>query len=343
MGNILITGSTGFIGSHITECLHNAGEAVVCLVRSDSDLSFIKGLNLEVRVGDLLDCGSLAKALSGIETVIHCAAKSSDWGSREAFFQANVQGTINIMEACRKTGINRVILTGSISSYGEENTRQIKDETYGYNPRHKYFMDGVFPSAMNHYRESKAEATIRAVEFAARNSMDLTVIEPTWVYGEREFHTGFYEYVRSVKQGMTIAPGSRTNRFHVIYAQDLARAYLLAVRKKLPGVQRIIIGNRQAPLMDEIYTLFCRQAGVPKPSYLPRWVVSPVSFFLELAWTIAGSKTPPLLTRGRVDMFYDNIEYSTRKASEVLGFESQYSLEEGISRTVQWYKNKGLL
>jgi nucleoside-diphosphate-sugar epimerase len=92
--------------------------------------------------------------------------------------------------------------------------------------------------------------------------------------------------------------------------------------------------------MDNIFSLFCQYAGVKKPKLLPKWMVYPLGFFWELLYTIFNAKNPPLLTRGRVNMFYDNIEYSTRNARQVLGFKSSYSLSQGIKNTVNWYKQQ---
>jgi nucleoside-diphosphate-sugar epimerase len=168
--------------------------------------------------------------------------------------------------------------------------------------------------------------------------MNLTVIEPVWVYGEREFGTGFYSYVKAVQGGLRFMPGSTRNLFHVIYAGDLAKGYLLAAQRKLPGVERIIIGSPAAQPMHRVFGLFCQEAGLAPPRYLPKWSIYPVAFGLELGHSLLHIRRPPLLTRGRVNMFYDSILYSTEKARRTLGFECDHTLEQGIPRTVNWYK-----
>lgn len=92
--------------------------------------------------------------------------------------------------------------------------------------------------------------------------------------------------------------------------------------------------------MDRIFSLFCEYAGVKKPILLPKWAVYLLGLFSELLYTIFNIPKAPLLTRGRVNMFYDNIEYSTLKAEQVLGFKSEHSLREGIKKTVAWYKKQ---
>ena len=88
---------------------------------------------------------------------------------------------------------------------------------------------------MNYYRDSKAIATKKAIEFAKENDLNLTILEPVWVYGEREFHTGFYEYLKDVKNGLPVVPGCKKNKFHVVYAGDVADAFYLVYQKNDQG------------------------------------------------------------------------------------------------------------
>jgi nucleoside-diphosphate-sugar epimerase len=340
---VLVTGATGFIGSHILEALRSAEIPVAVLVRRASNLAHARAQGVELHFGDLRDVESLRRAVRGCAGVIHAAALASDWGPRREFLEVNVQGTLNVLGACRAEGIRQAIVTGSISSYGEEDSPQAKDESFPFRSHYAYFGHRVFPSGYNRYRDSKAQATQAAVAFGLEHGLDVTVLEPVWVFGEREFGTGFYTYVKAVRDGQRHMPGSTRNRFQVIYAPDLARAYLLALQRRLPGVERIIVGPPRAEPMHKIFGLFCREAGLPPPRLLPKWCVYPLGFGLELLYTAVRRRRPPLLTRGRVNMFYDSIQFSTEKARKLLGFECRHSLDEGIRRTVSWYRNNHLL
>lgn len=343
MGNVLITGATGFIGSHVAEAFCAQGVSVGCLVRKESDLENIKELPVKLAYGDIVDQESLTKAFQGYDSVIHIAAWARDWGSYETFYQVNVEGTLNVLRACLENGIRKVIITSSCSVYGEENCRQIKREDFPLKSHYHYFLDKIFPCKMNYYRDTKALAKEKAIEFAQEWELDLTILEPVWVYGEREFHTGFFDFLKTAKSGMPFLPGCRGNNFHVIYVKDLARAYYLAFSCKLPGVHNMIIGNREVDKMDRIYALFCEKAGVRKPLNAPKFIIYPLGFSLELWYTLFHSRKAPLLTRGRVNMFYDNIEYATKKAEQLIGFTNEYGIEEGIERTVNWYQGKRLI
>jgi nucleoside-diphosphate-sugar epimerase len=266
-----------------------------------------------------------------------------DWGSWDEFYNTNVAGTLNVLEAARKNRITNIILTGTISSYGEEDSGTIKNEDSPDNSHYKYFLDRIFPCKMNYYRDSKAIATRKAVEYCRKHSMSVNILEPVWVFGENEFHTGFYDYYKLVKPGMRFFPGCSKNKFHQIYVGDLVRAYYTCYRKNPVGINRIIIGNAEAGLMSDFYELVCREIGVRKPSNLPKFITYPAGFVLELVSTILSLKNPPLLTRGRVNMFYDNIEYSVRKAEQLLDFKCQYTIEDGVIRTIEWYKKLKLI
>ena len=335
--NILITGASGFIGGHVAHYFVNHPVNVYCLVHPDTRATFIKDLPVKVIFGDVTDPEGLREQFAGMDIIIHTAALVGDWGRYEDFYAVNVEGTINVMKAALQNGITRLIITGSATSYGEENSRVLKDETFPFNPNYKYLFHQFFPSAMNHYRETKALSTREAMDFAGRHGMDLTILEPVKVYGENESGTGFFEYLKAVSTGKFIMPGSRNNTFHVIYAKELARAYWLAYQKGLKGIHRIIIGNEQPQSMLRIYQLLCREAGLKPPVIIPRPLIYPIGLGAEVLYTTLKRTKPPLLTRSRVNMFYDSIGYKTEKADQLLSFRNQVSLETGIRNTVRWY------
>lgn len=340
---VMITGGTGFIGSHIVRAFYEKQIKVGCLVRDGSNLANLKELPIELASGDVSNIEELTRAFNGYEWVIHNAAKVADWGDYQEFYQINVVGTVNVLKACVRAGIKNILMTGSNSVYGEENSLVVKDEKSPYNSHYPYFADSVFPCKLNYYRDTKALAKKEALDFAVKYDLNLTILEPVWVYGEREFNTGFFEYLKTAQRGIPFVPGAKRNKFHVIYAGDLARAYYLSYLKELKGQHCILIGNEHPEYMDRIYELFCSEAGLKKPRNLPKVLGYPVAFLMELLFTLFKSQNPPLLTRGRVNMFYDNIEFSVKKANHILGFKNTYSLEEGISRAVLWYKEQDLI
>jgi nucleoside-diphosphate-sugar epimerase len=339
---IFLTGATGFIGSHLAEYFSFQGYQVVCGIRKNAS-DFLKSLPVMLITIDITDLDSLIQATKGATIVIHAAGKVDDWGKWQDFYDANVIGTRNILTACQTNGIKRIITTGSVSCFGEEDCLTLKNERSSHNPRYPYLLENIWPSAMNYYRISKSIAAKETEEFAVKRHLNVTIIHPVWIYGEREFSSGFYEYMKSVKSGLPYGPGSRDNLFHVIYVRDLVRAYELVLQQAPDGFNSYIIGNKTIPKQDEIFSLICREMGVPKPKNIPKAIAWPIGFIAELAALLLKMKSPPFLTRARVNMFYDSICYSTQKAETELSFSCRYSLEAGIRNTVQWYKDNRLI
>ena len=272
MSRVLITGATGFIGSHITRAFVAHGVKVGCLVRESSNLAGLEGVPVDLRYGDIRAKATLVDVFREYDAVIHNAALVGDWGEYKDYYQTNVLGALNVMEACRQCGIKNIVMAGSNAVYGEENCRTKKDEESPLRPHYRYFLGTAVPCRLNYYRDTKALATMKASEYARSFGLNLTILDPVWVYGERELHTGFYEYLRSVRDGMTVIPGCRRNKFHAIYAGDLAEAYYLAFAKGLTGVQRFLIGNQTADRMSRIFGLLCREARLAFPTNLPKFL-----------------------------------------------------------------------
>lgn len=340
---IFLTGASGFIGSHLAEYFSTLGYQVVCGIRQKSAPEFLHTLPVKLVHADVTDLGSIIQATKGASVVIHAAGKVTDWGKWQDFYDANVAGTRNVLMACQTNGIRQIITTGSVSCFGEEDCVIPKNEQSPHNPRYPYCCEQIWPSAMNYYRISKSMAAKETEEFAIKHHLNVTVIHPVWVFGEREFSSGFYEYMKFVKSGMPFGPGCRENLFHVIYARDLVRAYQLALENAPDGFNNYIIGNKNACKQEEIFRLICREMGVQKPVNIPKAIAWPIGFAAELAATVLKMKNPPFLTRARVNMFYDSICFSAQKAEDELSFSCQYSLEDGIKNTVQWYKDNRLI
>ena len=125
-------GASGFIGGHVTRFLTEKGLEVSCLVRESSDTSFLKDLPVRIIKGNIRDNALLIRACSGMDGIMHTAAKVNDWGTYKEFYDVNVQGTLNVLDAASRNGIKKVIITGSNSSYGEENYKGIKNEDSPY-------------------------------------------------------------------------------------------------------------------------------------------------------------------------------------------------------------------
>lgn len=336
-----VTGANGFIGSHVVEMFEQEGVACLCLVRPGSPVGNLLEAVGRPRIARAhLESSEardvLVETFRGVDCVIHVAGRSSDWGRAASFERANVQATRNVFLAAHEAGVRRIILAGSISSYGESDSPHCKDEDWPANPLQTYPLGRWFPSAMNHYRRTKWEATRWAMEFAKENDLHLTVLEPVWIFGERESSSGFYEYLDAVRS-FPVVPGSRTNLFPVLYVRDLARAFLRVYRLQRPGVERFIVGSLRERTMEETHGAMRRRAGIRPPWLLPRGPSMILGTLLEFLWTLAGSTAAPPLTRSRVAMMFDSIRFSAERFHRVFGPFPETPFHEAIERTVSWY------
>ena len=334
-----MTGASGFIGSHIVDRLLLDGHKVRALVRENSDLSFLPIDRIEVFQGTLDKPDS---ALEGCDVVVHAAAKVSDWGAYDDFFNTNVVGTRNLLDAAKCCGIKHIIIISSNAVLGEENCIDVKKEDAPYKPTMPYLLNR-FGCSMNYYRETKAQQEQESIKFCQDNDINLTVLRPVWVYGEREFHAGPYEFCKTVLSGVPVLPMGTDNRLHCVNVKDVARAVSLAIEKKQEGVQVYNIGNEEVPNARDYFNLYCQYIGRTPPYYLSFEWFYPLGFLLEIMAKLMRSSEPFLLTRARVKFFYYNNIYDVSKAKEELGFVPEISLEEGVKETVAWWMENGFL
>lgn len=341
---VCITGANGFIGSHVADTFAKAGIPVLCQLRPSSSDANLRETPYDHRLlHSQLDTTEsisiLTESFKGLECVIHTAGRSCDWGSYSQFELANLKATRNVCESALSAGVKQLILVGSISSYGEEHHPKPKNENYTYSPRQSYFLSDLFPSAMNNYRVTKAEASLWAMDFARQHNIQLTLLEPVWIFGERESSSGFMEYLDTVRI-LPAVPGCRTNIFPVMYVHDLARAFLSVFQAQPKGVEKYIVGSLQHRTMQEIYSAFCLAANIRPPYLLPHFPCMTLGVLLEMLWTFFRSKTPPPLSRSRVDMLFDSIPFSAEKFHENFGPIPETPFEEAIMNTVTWYHQK---
>lgn len=340
---VAVTGANGFLGSHIVRQLCRSGHRVVALVRPGASLEFLKYTRARVVSVDYQDEGALIRALDSVDVLVHNAALASDWAPRAAFVEANVETVARVVRAAHAAGLSRLIHISSNAVVGEEDCREAKAEDAPYRPRAPYLFESLIPSAMNHYRETKALGERRAIALAKSFECDLTVLRPVWIYGPRERNAGPYEYCQTILSGIPWMPGSRSNRFHAVYVGDVANAVVRVVERQPPGIRIYHVGATQVPLQYDYFGSFARELGVRQPRPVPSFVLLPFVFLLELLYLLFRVRTPPLLTRARLYMFYANNVYDTRAITRDLGVSADMPLDRGVRITVRWWQMCGYL
>jgi nucleoside-diphosphate-sugar epimerase len=315
----------------------------VALIRDSSSDAFLRHSGARIVRVDYADPAALSRSLDGVDALVHNAARASDWGRLSEFMDANVSLVRRVLEAARAAGVRRLVHISSNCVLGEEDCAAPKNEAAPYRPRLPYPLGRFWPSAMNYYRETKALGEKLALELARRYALELTVLRPVWIFGPREFHAGPYEYARTIAGGTPLFPGRRDNRFHVVYAGDVARAVQCVLDQKPSGVRIYNVGTPEAPRMYDYWGLYAKHLGVRQPSPLCAWLLWPLALLLEALYQLVGAKHPPLLTRSRLYVAYANNVYETSRISEELGFVADSDLDRAVRVTVRWWQLFGFL
>ena len=209
---VLVTGSNGFIGSHLVDYLVVQGYDVFCLVRKQSNLKWIRDLNVEFVYGDCRDKGSLFNAVKEKDFVLHLAGKikADDWNT---YYSTNYIGTKNLIEACVEVNpkIKKFVLISSISAAGPSVKNMLKKEDDPCTP-------------ITDYGKSKLMGEEAVVKFS--HKIPYVIIRPPNIYGPREEE--FYSVLKLIKKRIKPLLGNGENQVSVCFVHDLVRAILMA-------------------------------------------------------------------------------------------------------------------
>ncbi len=321
----LITGATGFIGSHLTEELVRRGESVKALVRKTSNTSKLETMKVELAYGDITDKESVSAALQGCDKLYHVAAVFQWWiPDRRKFEDVNVAGTKNVLSAALATNVSRVVFTSTVETIGEAKGEK-KTETTPHRGYH-----------LSDYARSKYLAEQEARSFCQRG-LPLVCVNPTAVYGlgnSSSSGRGLLDYLIGRTQ---IQFGSYMN---YVYIDDVVRGHILAMEKGKAG-ERYILGGDEDILTKDWWALLSEISGIGKiPREVPPWLVKTMAVTFEIL--SAFTKKPPILSRDDTRLALYGLRADNTKARTELGM-TFTPLREGLTRTIQWYKDNGQL
>jgi dihydroflavonol-4-reductase len=323
----LVTGSTGFIGSHLCRALLDAGYKVRAFHRSTSSLKLIQNLDLEHSIGDVTQPKTVSDALEGVDVVFHAASKVDYWRGPDGMFPITVGGTRNVLKAALDAGVQRVIHTSSVATLGVPagQSTQLINETHVWNYHPEKWRYG--------YAKHLAE---REVQTAVARGLDVVIVNPSMVLGPGDVNRISGEIVVQVNRGIVFVgiPG-RMNGIHI---NDVVRGQLLALERGRTG-QRYILGGENDSYLRFIQTT-AEIVGRRSPKYtIPRWVLRPLASPLDILCRFV-----PMPINGDLLRFSSyNLYYDTKKAQRELGFVAQHSVREALQDTYDWYKKEGII
>jgi nucleoside-diphosphate-sugar epimerase len=320
---VLVTGATGFIGSHLAERLVAEGACVRVLVRDEQKLIPALRYGVEVSRGDLLHPDCFAATTRDCEIVFHVAAWLGQPNRRAAAYAINVTATQQLAEVACATGVRRFITTSSVAVYGPV-LEGVVDETA---PHSDVYL----------YSETKSRGE-RAAFAAQTDRCGVTVMRPAEVYGPRGGSWTTLP-VKLAQQGMPSLIGGGYGFAHPVYVANLIDAYLLAAQHDEAIGEAFTICDADVP-WREFYGRYAAMAGKRARS-IPVWLAWCGALSAEIAAKI--TRRPPALSRSLLGFMTGRCVYSTAKAQRLLGWSPRFSLDDGLRQTEVWLREVGMI
>lgn len=324
---ILVTGATGFVGSHVVRKLLADGHLVRVLRREASSTKALAGLSVESAIGDVTDRDSVFEAVEGCEAVFHAAGVVSYWrGLREIQRKVNVEGTRHVVEACLAHKVARLVHTSSIAAIGYAPEGRIGNEMLEYN----------WSPYRIHYNDTKHLAELE-VHQGIQRGLDAVIVNPAVVFGPGDLNLNAGALVFQIARSKLpfYFPGGCT----VCDVEDVARGHVLALEKGRTG-ERYILGGDHYTWKD-LTTLIAQVVGVSPPRLqLPFWALSTIAQGFDL-FSIIRTKEPPV-TPEAIRAASVTAYSSSDKAIRDLGYQIS-NFREAIRKTYEWYVANGYL
>jgi dihydroflavonol-4-reductase len=320
----LVTGGTGFIGSHVVEVLLKRNHTVRCLVRKSSNLQWLEPLPVRLVYGDFSDTESLHDAVKDIDVIIHVAGVVAA-KTREGFFAGNVTATKNLLDATDRyvPDLRRFLHVSSLTAIGP-----------GFNG--KRVDENTPPHPITTYGESKlaAERLVRS----HGDRLSFTIARPPAVYGPRD--TATLSFFQSVSKGIIPLVGFSPKKVSLIHVYDLARGIVDAAVSETTAGKSYFISSEEVYDWQQIGSVTARFAGrrtvtIRIPEFMVMGIAGVSGLFSKM-------KTKPSVLnyeKGK-DMTADNWTCSIEAAQRDFGFRTELSLEEGIRNTLEWYRSQ---
>jgi nucleoside-diphosphate-sugar epimerase len=325
--NVLITGATGFIGRALVRRLVRGNNKVTALVRNQrkTDASFLAGCT--VHVADIIDkdrLAALVPLIGSMDVMIHLAACIDYQADKEALFQTNVEGTVNVLESARKLGVAKFVYISSIEAIGPISGKEVPaDETQPCRP-------------VNSYGESKLEAENRVLRAGVELNMDVAVLRLGNVYGPESL-----SFVLPVAGTVLAANKSwlysnwHLYRWNPVYIDDAVAGIMSASVAKGRGGIYIISGGEPTTL-GRLAEVIARELGVDCGT---RGAAGWAGVYMRAL----GMRTMFKAWLRSFQYPRVNWVYSIEKARRELGYAPQVRLEDGVHRTMEWAKKEGIL
>ncbi len=329
---LLVTGGTGFIGSHLAEQGRRLGAEVVVLgltgrPEEQANADLLRRQGVEVVAGSITDPELCGRAVRGATHVFHLAVAMREGARNDEFFESvNLDGTRLLLEASAEQGVRRFVYCSTIGIYGHRAPGITRENS------------PLAPG--NIYERTKVSAERLVRELGAKSSLPYTILRPADVYGPRDHR--LLKLFKGVSRGRFPLFGSGAGRRHMVYVDDVVSAFFRACeRDEALGEAVILAGPRPCTLRELIQAV---QQATGSTRYGVRLPLMPMLAVSGIVEDVSRAlKVDPPIYRRRMDFFWSDSEFDTSRARRVLDWEPRVELREGIRRTLEDYRRSGSL
>jgi dihydroflavonol-4-reductase len=316
VGKTLVTGGSGFVGSHVVRELAGRGDDLRLLARRTSNLDHLESIELERATGDVTDRRAVRRAMQGVERVFHVAGRTSlRTADRKAVFDVNVRGARIVFEEAAKAGVERLVHTSSVGAIGVAKPNGTADESTTFEIGHLGMA----------YINAKHEAELEAMR-AAAHGLPVVIVNPSFVFGPDDPTGTSMTLVRRFL--LRRIPVYTDGGLNIVDVRDVAQGHLLADAKGTVGERYILAGRNFT--FQRLFADLARISGVDPP---PVRVPGAVAIAGVEAASRLGLPLPVSPDETRAATLWWT--YRNTKARKDLGFKPRPH-EETLEAAVQW-------
>jgi nucleoside-diphosphate-sugar epimerase len=323
---ILVTGGTGFTGSHLARRLLQKGHQVrVIDIQRGLFFDELKRLGAEIFIGSVTDRELVRKAIQGREVVHHVAAMFRKVNlPRRVYWDVNVEGTRGLLQAALEHGVERFVYCSTCGVHGDVKVNNANEHS------------PVAPE--DYYQHTKYEGEKIVSEFLGRG-LKIVTLRPTAIYGPGDPER-FFMLFKMVASGRFLMFGKGDVHYHPLYVENLVDAFELAAASAKSDGETYLIGDERYYTLNELVCAIAEVLGVKlRMRHLPFWPLWAAALACEIAYKPL--RADPPLFRRRVDWFRQNRAFNIEKAKQQLGYQPRVGLKEGLAATAEWYRSQG--
>ena len=319
----LVTGATGFTGSHLARALAVRGQTVRALVRDASRARDLEAEGIHLAVGDIRDRAALEAATAGVDVVYHIAAIYRQAGvKREVYHAVNASAVRGIVEAAARAGVRRVVHCSTVGVHGDIEHPPANEDA------------PLRPGDV--YQISKLEGERLAREAGDRLGIEVTIVRPSGIYGPGDRR--LLKLFRGVARGRFPILGSGEIYYHLTHIDDLVEGFRLCGEQPAAAGRTYILAGGEYTTLNQLVALIAEVAGVRPPRlHLPVWPFWIAGALCE-AFLVPFGIEPPIYRR-RVDFYTKSRAFDITRARREIGYDPRVGLRHGIERTLYWYRD----